>query len=74
MLVDMLDGFAHWTLKQSQEELEHAYKMIDYSIKRGGQVTIGVVNSVPTAWGEPLETSDNFLLKIIMAYSILCCL
>ncbi len=45
-----LDGFAHWTLKQSQEELEHAYKMIDYSIKRGGQVTIGVVNSVPTAW------------------------
>ena len=29
--------------------------MIDYSIKRGGQVTIGVVNSVPTAWGEPLE-------------------
>ena len=40
-----LDGFAHWTLKQSQEELEHAYKMIDYSIKRGGQVTIGVVNS-----------------------------
>ena len=27
-----LDGFAHWTLKQSQEELEHAYKMIDYSI------------------------------------------
>ena len=50
-----LDGFAHWTLKQSQEELEHAYKMIDYSIKRGGQVTIGVVNSVPTAWGEPLE-------------------
>ena len=44
-----LDGFAHWTLKQSQEELEHAYKMIDYSIKRGGQVTIGVVNSVPSA-------------------------
>ena len=38
-----LDGFAHWTLKQSQEELEHAYKMIDYSIKRGGQVTIGVI-------------------------------
>lgn len=53
-----LDGFAHWTLKQSQEELEHAYKMIDYSIKRGGQVTIGVINSVPTAWGEPLEISS----------------
>ena len=66
-----LDGFAHWTLKQSQEELEHAYKMIDYSIKRGGQVTIGVVNSVPTAWGEPLReqveeeaTAKNIVEKL----------
>lgn len=50
-----MDGFAHWMRKQSQEELEHAYKMIDYSIKRGGQVTIGVVNTVPTAWGDPIE-------------------
>mgnify|MGYP000930613040 CR=1 FL=1 len=34
------DGFAHWMKKQSEEELEHAYKMIDYSVKRGGQVKL----------------------------------
>ena len=54
-----MDGFAHWMRKQSEEELEHAYKMIDYSIKRGGQVTIGVVNSVPTALGTPVEIFDH---------------
>lgn len=54
-----MDGFAHWMRKQSEEELEHAYKMINYSIKRGGQVTIGVVNSVPTAWGNPLEIFEH---------------
>ena len=26
-----LDGFAHWTLKQSQEELEHAYNCLLYT-------------------------------------------
>lgn len=54
-----LDGCAHWLLKQSQEELEHAYSMIDYSLKRGGQVTIGVINAVPTAWGTPLEVFEH---------------
>ena len=65
-----LDGFAHWTLKQSQEELEHAYKMIDYSIKRGGQVTIGVVNSVPTAWGEPLEIFQHIYQSTRLSISL----
>lgn len=54
-----LDGCAHWMRKQSQEELEHAYKMIDYSIKRGGQVVIGVINAVPTAWGSPVEIFEH---------------
>ena len=54
-----LDGFAHWTLKQSQEELEHAYKMIDYSIKRGGQVKLEQINVVPTAFGTPLEVFEH---------------
>ena len=50
-----MDGFAHWMKKQSQEELEHAYTMIDYSIKRGGQVKLEQINVVPTAFGTPLE-------------------
>ena len=50
-----LDGCAHWMKKQSEEELEHAYKMIDYSVKRGGQVKLEQINVVPTAFGTPLE-------------------
>ena len=54
-----LDGCAHWMKKQSQEELEHAYKMIDYSIQRGGQVKLDQVNLVPTAFGTPLKVFEH---------------
>lgn len=54
-----MDGCAHWLKKQSQEELEHAYKMIDYSIKRGGQVKLDQINVVPTAFGTPLEVFEH---------------
>ena len=50
-----LDGCAHWMKKQSEEELEHAYKMIDYSVKRGGQVKLEQINVVPT----PLEVFEH---------------
>lgn len=48
-----LDGCAHWMKKQSAEEMEHAYKLIDYAIKRGGKVVIDQVNSVPNEWESP---------------------
>lgn len=54
-----LDGCAHWMKKQSIEELEHAYKMIDYSIQRGGQVKLERINVVPTAFGTPLEIFEH---------------
>lgn len=54
-----MDGCAHWMKKQSQEELEHAYSMIDYSIKRGGQVKLEQINVVPTAFGTPLEIFEH---------------
>ena len=54
-----MDGFAHWMKKQSQEELEHAYTMIDCSIKRGGQVKLEQINVVPTAFGTPLEIFEH---------------
>lgn len=54
-----LDGCAHWMKKQSQEELEHAYKLIDYSVKRGGQVKLDQINVVPTAFGSPLEVFQH---------------
>ncbi len=48
-----LDGCAHWMKKQTEEELEHAHKLIDYSVKRGGKVTIGPIDVVPAAWDSP---------------------
>lgn len=46
-----LNGFAHWMKKQAAEELEHAHKLIDYALDRGGDITIGQINVVPTGWG-----------------------
>ncbi len=53
------DGFAHWMKKQSEEELDHAYKLGDYVIKRGGTVTVDKVDVVPTGWGSVLEVFEN---------------
>ena len=40
-----LNGFAHWMKKQAEEEMEHAHKMIDFTIDRGGDITIGQIMS-----------------------------
>ncbi len=48
-----LDGFAHWMKKQAAEELEHAHKLIDYAVKRGGKVAIGQIDAVPGGWASP---------------------
>ena len=54
-----LNGFAHWMRKQADEEMEHAHKMIDFAIDRGGDITIGQINVVPSAWGNPLEVFEH---------------
>ena len=54
-----LNGFAHWMRKQADEEMEHAHKMIDFAIDRGGNITIGQISVVPTAWGNPLEVFEH---------------
>ena len=54
-----LNGFAHWMKKQADEELEHAHKLIDFAIDRGGDITIGQINVVPTAWGSVIELFEH---------------
>lgn len=56
---EALNGFAAWMEKQAAEELEHAHKMIDFAIERGGDIVIGQVNVVPTAWGSPVEVFEH---------------
>lgn len=48
-------GFASWLKKQSLEEMQHAYDMIDYMTKRGGEVRIGAIEAVPQKFGTVLE-------------------
>ncbi len=52
-------GFATWMKKQSQEEMEHAYTMADYIIKRGGTAKVGLIDSVPDTWSTPLEVFEH---------------
>ena len=54
-----LNGCAHWMRKQAEEEMEHAHKMIDFAIDRGGDIEINQINVVPTAWGTPLEVFEQ---------------
>ena len=54
-----LNGFASWMMKQAEEEMEHAHQMIDYALDRGGDITIGAINVVPTGWGNPLEVFEH---------------
>lgn len=44
------NGFSAWMKKQSQEEMEHAYTMADYVIKRGGTAKVGQIDNVPGDW------------------------
>ena len=53
------EGFAHWMLMHSNEEREHAIRMAEYLIERGGKVKINMVNLVPEGWGSVLEVFEH---------------
>jgi ferritin len=48
-----LDGCAHWMRLQAAEEHEHALKIFDYVISRGGRVTLATVQAPPKDWPSP---------------------
>lgn len=54
-----LDGCANWLMKQSQEGLNHAYEIADYLNKRGEKAEVGMVDVVPTGWGDVAEVFKN---------------
>ncbi len=54
-----LDGCAHWMKKQADEELEHAHKLIDYAVKRGGKVVIPQIDAVPGEWAGPVAVFEQ---------------
>ena len=54
-----LEGCAHWMKKQAEEELDHAHKMIEYAIQRGGKVNVSAIDAVPTTWESPVAVFEH---------------
>ena len=54
-----LNGFAHWMKKQAEEEMEHAYTMASYLIKRQGTPEVRQIDAVPTSWESPLAIFEH---------------
>jgi ferritin len=50
-----LSGFATWMIMQAQEEVNHAMRIYNHVIERGGRVLLEAIDKVPTEWGSPLE-------------------
>ena len=53
------EGCANWLLKQSQEELSHAYDMAAYVLKRGGVAKVDKIDVVPQEWESVQAVFDN---------------
>jgi len=45
-----LKGFASWMRAQAKEELEHAMKLFDYVLERGGEVVLDSIQKPPSEW------------------------
>jgi len=54
-------GFGRWLRVQYFEELDHAHKMLDYLVTRGGQPAIGAVKAPPREFGSTLNLFEAVL-------------
>ena len=55
------DGFAHWMRHQADEEMEHAMKLFDYVLERGGHVELTAVAAPAKKLGTPLKAFEAAL-------------
>ena len=49
-----LSGFAHWMRVQEAEEREHAMKLYDFILERGGKVNLKAIDAPKTEWTSTL--------------------
>lgn len=56
-----LKGFSNWLRVQYQEETEHALKLLDYLLERGGEVELQAIEAPPTQFGKPVEVFEKVL-------------
>lgn len=56
-----LSGFAVWLKMQAQEEMEHALRIYDHILERGGNVTLQAIDQPPSEFGSPLDIMEQSL-------------
>jgi ferritin len=54
-------GFARWLRVQHEEELDHARKILDFLLARGGEARLGAVEAPPDAYGTIAEVFGGVL-------------
>ena len=54
-----LKGFGHWLRVQAKEEAEHAMKLYDYLISRGGKVVLKSIEAPPNEWKSYKDLFDD---------------
>ena len=54
-------GFSHWFEVQAKEEVNHAMKIVNFIIDRGGKVDLKPIAEVPTVWESPLDAFKRSL-------------
>ena len=54
-----LPGFAHWMRIQEAEEREHAMKLYDFLLERGGKVSLRAIDAPKTEWVSTLEVAQE---------------
>src|SRR3989339_350152 len=53
-----LTGFANWMRVQAKEEMDHAMKMFDFVLDRGGETKIGKIEAPKSSWKSPLDAFE----------------
>jgi ferritin len=53
-----LTGFGHWMRLQAEEEHEHAMKIYDFILDRGGRVRLKAIDGPATDWKSNLEVAE----------------
>ena len=61
-LEDMgLPGFANWTRVQTEEEMFHAMKILDFILERGGRVKLAAIDAPPSEWKDVFTVFEEIL-------------
>jgi ferritin len=58
---ESLPGFGNWLRIQAAEENEHAMKLYDYLLERGGKVELKAIPAPKAGWGSALEAVEQVL-------------